>query len=165
MTAARSDDGATQCDVEWDVEPQAARGAATVLTPERRERVLVAEDNRVLADVVRYNLEKAGFDVVVASDGQRAIEALNDGPVELLITDLQMPHVDGIGVCRHVRETLKLLDLPIVMCSAKGLELDTEQLQSQWKLAKVFFKPFSVREVVELARSLVAAARRGAERP
>jgi DNA-binding response OmpR family regulator len=128
---------------------------------DRRERILVAEDNRVLADVLRYNFERAGFDVAVASNGRLALEYLNDGQVELLITDYQMPEVDGVGLCRHVRETLRLMDLPIVMCSAKGLELDTEQLQAEWNLARVFFKPFSVREIVSLAESLIAA-RRGA---
>ncbi|TWU20978.1 Alkaline phosphatase synthesis transcriptional regulatory protein PhoP [Novipirellula galeiformis] len=123
---------------------------------EPQRRILVAEDNRVLADVLRFNLERSGFKVTVAYDGDMAIENLESDSFDLLITDYQMPKVDGAELCRFVRQNPALDEFPIIMCSAKGMELSIEQLQDDWKIAKLVFKPFSVREIIAVVNELLA---------
>ena len=118
-------------------------------------RILIAEDNGVLSDVLRFNLERAGFEVTVADNGRAAVEQLAARRFDLLIADLQMPQLDGEGVCREARYTLALHDLPIVICSAKGLEVNAQRLSAAYNVSKIVFKPFSLREVVALAQSLV----------
>jgi DNA-binding response OmpR family regulator len=118
-------------------------------------RVLVAEDNHVMSDVLRFNLERAGFEVVVTNNGRLAVEQLRQAKFDLLITDYQMPEVDGKELCRTVREVLGQSEMPIVMCSAKGLELDTAELNARYGITKVIYKPFSMREIVALVRSLL----------
>jgi DNA-binding response OmpR family regulator len=120
-----------------------------------RWKVLIAEDNRVLSDVMRFNLEKAGFACTVAPKGSTAMQLAGSERFDLLITDYQMPEANGEELCRHVRDALQLHDLPIIMCSAKGLELDTQRLREQLGVSRVIFKPFSMREIVSMASELV----------
>jgi len=123
-----------------------------------RKRILVAEDNIALATVIRFNLEKSGFEVCVAPNGSEAVELLGKQQFDMLITDYQMPSLGGEEFCRHIRESMQLMDLPIVMCSAKGYELDSEYLRSRWNVQKVIFKPFSLREIVQIVRSTTSQA-------
>lgn len=117
--------------------------------------VLVAEDNRVLSDVLRFNLERAGFEVVVARDGQQAIAQLKARAFDVVLTDFQMPGATGEELCRVIRHDLQLMQLPILMCSAKGLELDSEEMRSRWGVSAIIYKPFSVRDIVTRLRDAV----------
>lgn len=118
-------------------------------------RVLIAEDNRVLADVLRFNLQRAGFVVTVALNGTLALDRLRSETFDLLITDYQMPECNGEQLCQAIREELYLNELPILMCSAKGLELDVDLLMSRYGVTKIIYKPFSMREIVSLASGLI----------
>ena len=117
-------------------------------------RILVAEDNRVLSEVIRFNLQRAGFDVTVASNGAVAIQQLQEEPFDLLITDYQMPEVNGEELCLAVRNELHLEKMPILLCTAKGLELDLEHFQSLYGVIQVIHKPFSMQEITRLVREL-----------
>jgi CheY-like chemotaxis protein len=121
-------------------------------------RILIAEDNGLLSEVLCFNLKNAGFEVAAAENGLVAIEKLKAAAFDLLITDYQMPIVDGAELCRAVRTELHLTHMPILMCSAKGLEIDIEKLKTDFGLSKLLFKPFSVREIVSAARELIAAS-------
>ncbi len=118
-------------------------------------RVLVAEDNHALANVLRFNLQRAGIAVTVANNGKQAIELLGREAFDLLMTDFQMPGVNGEQLCRAVRQDLQLEDLPIVLCSAKGFELDIQGLKSEYRISEVLYKPFSMQAIVNLVQNLV----------
>ncbi len=120
----------------------------------RAQRVLVAEDNSMLAQVIKFNLERDGFEVTIATNGTIAVEYLKSEPFDLMITDYQMPGVDGGQLCQIVREELKLEKLPILMCTAKGLEISIDQLKANFGVTDVIFKPFSMRTIVGLARAV-----------
>ncbi|QDS95931.1 Transcriptional regulatory protein WalR [Roseimaritima multifibrata] len=113
-----------------------------------RRHVLIAEDNRVLADVLHFNLQRAGFLTTIARDGLQAMAALRHQPFDLLLTDYQMPGANGEQICHYVRDVLSNKTMPIFICSAKGLELDTASLRDKWQVIDVIFKPFSVREII-----------------
>lgn len=117
-------------------------------------QILVAEDNRVLSDVLKFNLLRAGFEVTVAPDGRSAIQQLQERRFGLLITDYQMPGANGEQIIQFARGTLGLSTMPIITCSAKGLELDVERLQNELQVSRVIYKPFSMREIIELIREL-----------
>ncbi|MFG0332614.1 MAG: response regulator [Maioricimonas sp. JB049] len=121
-------------------------------------RVLVVEDNRVMADVVRFNLSRAGMDVQVAFNGRAALGVFNAGHFDLVITDYQMPEMSGEELCRAIREGDHNRLVPILLVSAKGYELDVQSLVEEFSLSRVLFKPFSPRDIVQTARSLVEPA-------
>jgi len=121
-------------------------------------RILVAEDNKVLGDVLRFNLEPSGFEVTLARSGDAAAKLLSDGTYDLLITDVEIPGMSGVDLCRFVRDELGNSDLPIAICSARGLELDDQALKAKYAVAEIVFKPFSVRDLVALASRLLSPA-------
>ncbi len=123
--------------------------------PDERFTVLIVEDNRAMTQVLRFNFERAGFATAVAYDGLEAIRQLEERHFDLVITDLQMPAMDGGELCRHVRDVMQLTDLPLVLCSAKGMEIDAAHLVVTYGLSQVFFKPLSPQAVVSFVRKLL----------
>jgi two-component system response regulator RegX3 len=112
-------------------------------------RILIVEDEDPLAESVRYNLERDGFAVSVASDGRRALEMFRVEQPSLVILDLMLPEMSGLDVCRMIRQES---DVPIIMVTAKdseadkvtGLELGADDYVT---------KPFSVRELTSRVRA------------
>jgi CheY-like chemotaxis protein len=115
-------------------------------------RVLVVEDNRVMADVMRFNFNRAGFDVVVAGNGLVAWELLKTEAFQLLVTDYQMPEMDGRELCNRIRADLRFDNLPIILLTAKGLELDHVRLTADLGVNLILCKPFSPRQLVAAAQ-------------
>lgn len=122
---------------------------------ETADRILIVEDEDSLADSVRYNLEREGYAVTVASDGRRALERFRAEQPSLVILDLMLPEVSGLDLCRAIRAES---DVPIIMVTAKdseadkvtGLELGADDYVT---------KPFSVRELVSRVRALLRRTR------
>jgi CheY-like chemotaxis protein len=118
------------------------------------KKILVAEDNTVLGDVIRFNLQRAGFDVTIARDGEKASDLLAEQPFDILVTDYEMPGLNGEELCEYARKSLQLSDLKIVMCTAKGYELKRDQLQAKFNIESFLHKPFSMRDLTKLLESL-----------
>ena len=124
-------------------------------------RILVVEDEEALADSIRYNLEREGYAVTVATDGRRAIDRFHAESPELVILDLMLPELSGLDVCRMIRAES---DVPIIMVTAKdseadkvaGLELGADDYVT---------KPFSVRELVSRVRANLRRGRASAPNP
>jgi CheY-like chemotaxis protein len=125
--------------------------------------VLVVEDNPVMGHVVRFNLERAGLRVDLAKDGVEAVERLRGAErYQLVVTDYQMPRLDGAGVCRMMRGEEALKDVPVLFVSAKGMELDLNHLRDELGVIDVIYKPFSPTALVERVRGIVERHRRPA---
>lgn len=92
--------------------------------------ILVADDARVIQHVVKHTLEKAGYDVAVANDGAEALELLNEEPFDLVITDVMMPELDGLGLVAAMRANEALSAIPIIMMTGAGNEQDVEIARS-----------------------------------
>ncbi len=123
-----------------------------------KKTILVVDDNRVMSGIIRFNLERAGFDVRVCNNGRQAAELLDCECFDLIITDYQMPEMDGYELCRHARLNDRHVDVPIFLISAKGFELDITSLTEELSLTKVLYKPFSPSEVVNSVRSVLEPA-------
>jgi CheY-like chemotaxis protein len=113
--------------------------------------VLVAEDDRVISDVVRFILERAGYRITVARNGTEAWGLLQSRHFDLLITDYRMPGMNGEELCLAVRTHLPESRLPIIFVSARGLELNVAQMKEELGIETLLFKPFSPRELIETA--------------
>lgn len=126
-------------------------------------RILIAEDDFALANVVRFNLEQAGYRVCWAKNGQEALRELTSassvepagGAFDLLITDKQMPTMCGVQLCQQVRKEPRFSSLPIIMLTAKSLELNDDVLGTL-HISHLLPKPFSPRELCQLVEHCLA---------
>jgi two-component system alkaline phosphatase synthesis response regulator PhoP len=122
------------------------------------QRVLIAEDSRVISDVMRLSLNRAGFVTEAALNGRLAWERLLSERFDLLITDFQMPEIEGDELCRLLRQCPVNDDIPVILVSSKGFELDLETLQNELGIAELVYKPFSPRKIVETVTSVLERA-------
>ena len=122
-------------------------------------KLLLVEDEPALARGLSDTLRAQGFDVDVAEDGQRGLEAVDAGRPDLILLDVMLPHVNGFEVCRSIRA--RGLDVPIIMLTAKGQEEDIV-LGLNLGADDYLTKPFRVGELIARARALLR--RRGADR-
>ncbi len=120
-------------------------------------RVLIAEDEPDLMKALRDNLEFEGYQVIAASDGEAALKAALAENPDLLLLDIMMPKIDGLEVCRKVREAGYMI--PILMLTAKSQEVDVVR-GLEAGADDYVTKPFSIREL--LARVKAALRRTGA---
>ncbi len=120
-------------------------------------RILVADDETHITQVVSLKLRNAGFDVLVAHDGEEALElAIQELPA-LIITDLQMPFLSGLEVARKLYEKPATRNIPIVVLTARGLGLSGEDLSAS-SIRSVMSKPFSPKQVLECALEILGKA-------
>jgi DNA-binding response OmpR family regulator len=117
-------------------------------------RILVCDDEPHITRTISLRLRKAGFDVETAEHGQSAWEAIERENPDLLISDCQMPLMDGLELCRRIRADYRTVDLPIILLTAKGYELPIKALQRELQIAAVVNKPFSPRGLLQLVQLL-----------
>jgi len=115
------------------------------------DRVLLIEDDSRLAEMVSEYLGKAGFHVVHAETGTRGLALHGREPADVVIPDLMLPDADGLDICRQIRARS---DSPILMLTAKGLELSRVDTSARWGVIAVLAKPFSPRELVLRVKSI-----------
>ncbi|MBI1388337.1 MAG: response regulator [bacterium] len=89
-----------------------------------RKRILVVDDEEDILELVEYNLAKNGYDVTCVTSGEEALECARRNGPDLILLDLMLPGVDGLEVCRRLRNDGDPLDVPIVMLTARGEEAD-----------------------------------------
>ena len=111
-------------------------------------RVLLCDDEIHILRAAEFKLSRAGYDVVRANDGLEAWEEISRHLPDALITDCQMPRLDGIGLCQRIRENPATQHLPILMLTAKGYELSRREMKEQLGILEVLAKPFSPRELL-----------------
>jgi two-component system phosphate regulon response regulator PhoB len=113
-----------------------------------RSRILIVEDETAIADVLSFNLRREGFDVTLASDGQTALQRARSNPPDLVILDLMIPVIDGLEVCRQLRSDPRMMDVRILMLTAKGEETD-EVVGFNVGADDYVAKPFRIKSLVE----------------
>ncbi|MFI5398739.1 MAG: response regulator [Candidatus Binatia bacterium] len=131
----------------------------TVARPAAGEKrlILVVEDEKDIAELVRFNLEQEGFAVVTAADGEQGLDAVRQRRPALVILDLMLPVMSGLEVCRRLRGDAASARLPIVMLTAKAAEVD-RILGLEMGADDYVTKPFSPRELVARVRAVLRRA-------
>lgn len=119
------------------------------------KRILLCDDEIHIIKAAEIKFRRAGFDVRCAHDGQMAWETITEWMPNILVTDCQMPRVNGIELCQRCREHESTRNLPIVMLTAKGYELPHEELCRQYQLTAILPKPFSPRELVQTVECIL----------
>jgi two-component system alkaline phosphatase synthesis response regulator PhoP len=131
---------------------------------ESKARILVVDDEEDIIDLLAYNLEREGYEPVIARDGVEAMQrALSEQP-DLIILDVMMPRMDGLEVARRLRQDAVLRHTPILMLTAKTGEKD--QIQGLDVGADIYIsKPVSIPVLLSQTRALLRGLRRGQEPP
>nr|WP_318539927.1 response regulator YycF [Terribacillus saccharophilus] len=107
-------------------------------------KILVVDDEKPIADILKFNLEKEGYEVICAYDGDATVELVRQENPDLILLDIMLPNKDGNEVCREVRKTH---NMPIIMLTAKDAEID-KVLGLELGADDYVTKPFSNREVI-----------------
>lgn len=117
-------------------------------------RILIIEDDKDIVDLVRYNLDKEGYQTISSSDGATGLAQIKKSPPDLLILDLMLPKLSGLEVCKDIRRQEKLNRLPILMLTALGEEAD-RVVGLELGADDYVTKPFSPRELVARVKALL----------
>lgn len=108
------------------------------------KKILVVDDEKTISDIIMFNLEKEGYEIKVAYDGEAGLNAFKELSPDLVVLDLMLPKMDGLEVCREIR---KISTVPIIMLTAKDSEID-KVLGLELGADDYVTKPFSNRELV-----------------
>jgi len=119
------------------------------------ERIVICDDESHITRAISMKLTKGGFSVEAVSDGQFALEAIQREIPALVITDCQMPRMDGLELIRRLRSDAATSDLPVLLLTAKGFELDQNVLKNELGVAEIIVKPFSPRELLKTVQELL----------
>lgn len=119
-----------------------------------KEHILIIEDESNIAETIRYNLEKEGFHVLIASDGAKGLKLAQIELPSLILLDLMLPEIDGLEVCKLLKRENKTKQIPVIILTAKSQETDKVvglELGADDYLAK----PFSMRELIARVKAVL----------
>lgn len=119
------------------------------------DRILVVDDERPIAEIIKFTFEREGFEIEVAYDGEEAVAKAKSSPFHLVILDIMLPKLDGFSVCREIRT---FSAVPILMLTAKETEVD-KVLGLELGADDYVTKPFSPRELIARVRAILRRVR------
>ena len=123
------------------------------------DSILVIEDEPDIAEIVRYNLEQAGFEVTVTEDGETGLALAREDPPALVVLDLMLPGMDGLDVCKILKQDAATRDVPVLMLTARKDEVD-RIVGLELGADDYVVKPFSPREFVLRVRAILRRTQR-----
>ena len=118
------------------------------------KKILVVDDEQDIVELVSYNLRKEGFDVSSASDGEEALAIIKGGNFNLIVLDLMLPGIQGMELCRILRNDPKTRQLPMIMLTAKSEEVD-RIIGLETGADDYITKPFSTRELIARVKAVL----------
>ncbi|MGE5484044.1 MAG: response regulator [Ignavibacteriales bacterium] len=113
-------------------------------------KILVVDDEKPIASIIQFNLQKEGFEVLVANDGETAVTMVDSGSPDLVILDIMLPKMDGFEVCRLIRQKSRV---PIIFLTAREQEID-KVVGLELGADDYVTKPFGMRELVARVKAL-----------
>ena len=115
--------------------------------------ILAVDDSRTMRDMVSHTLKGAGFDVLIAQDGNEAVTQLAEHNVDLIITDLNMPGLDGFGVIEHVRANPKHKFVPILMLTTESDQQKKDRGKAMGATGWIV-KPFNPEKLIQIVHKV-----------
>jgi two-component system phosphate regulon response regulator PhoB len=122
------------------------------------EKILLVDDEKDVVDLLSFNLKNAGFHVVTAYQGEDALARIKSDLPSLILLDLMLPGIDGIEICKRLKRDTATAQIPVIMLTAKGDEVD-KVLGLELGADDYITKPFSPREVVLRVKSVLRRAK------
>ncbi len=125
------------------------------------QSILVVDDEPNIVMSLEFLIKQAGYEVRVARDGEAALQAIEEQPPDLVLLDVMMPKRDGFDVCETIRANPAWKDIPIIMLTAKGRDVEREKGLALGADAYIT-KPFSTREAMERIKQFLSEDETGA---
>ena len=125
-------------------------------------KILVADDEAHILHVVSMKLTNAGYEVLTAMDGEETLELCAAERPDLMILDYQMPLYNGTEVCLRLREMEHMREVPVIMLTARGFEIDRSEMETAG-ISVELTKPFSPRELLEAVNALLEKSEQKAD--
>ncbi|MDD5311182.1 MAG: response regulator transcription factor [Candidatus Omnitrophica bacterium] len=120
----------------------------------QKKEILIVEDDKNISKLIKFNLEKEGFDAFAVPNGEEALEHLKRFFPDLIILDIMLPKINGFDVCRSIKQDPKLKNIPVIMVTAKGEEVD-RVVGLELGADDYIVKPFSPRELVLRVKAIL----------
>jgi len=120
-----------------------------------KEKILIVDDEKEIIELIKYNLEKANFNVISAKSGGEALDLIDSKPsINLIILDVMLPGIDGLEILKKIKKSEKTKNIPVIMLTAKGEESD---IVAGLKLGADDYitKPFSVKVLIERVKTIL----------
>ncbi|PIQ86192.1 MAG: two-component system response regulator [Candidatus Omnitrophica bacterium CG11_big_fil_rev_8_21_14_0_20_45_26] len=118
------------------------------------KKILIADDEPFILKMVTARLQKEGFEVVTAQDGQSVLDLTRQQNPDLILLDIMMPKLDGYKVCRLLKFDKQFSHIPVVMCTARDMDEDS-QLGFQTGADEYVTKPFEMEELVKVIHDTI----------
>jgi two-component system, OmpR family, alkaline phosphatase synthesis response regulator PhoP len=118
-------------------------------------RILLCDDELHILKAAEFKFKRAGYEVATAADGEQAWELLSQHLPDILITDCQMPRMNGLHLAERVKNDPRTGNLPVIMLSAKGFELSDADLRAKFGILALVAKPFSPRDLFERVEKIL----------
>lgn len=119
------------------------------------KKILLCDDELHILKAAEFKFTRAGYQVTCASNGEEAWAAIEREMPDVLVTDCQMPKLNGLDLAKRIKDHPATNHLPVIMLSAKGFELSADQLREEFGIIRLLCKPFSPRELFGLVESLL----------
>lgn len=124
------------------------------MNPKQNKTILVVDDEEHILELIKFNLEKEGYHVLLCENGDECIPMVQNNKVDLVVLDLMLPGIDGIQICKKLNRMDEYENLPIIMLTAKSEEAD-RVLGLELGADDYITKPFSVRELIARIRAVL----------
>jgi DNA-binding response OmpR family regulator len=120
------------------------------------KRILLCDDELHILRAAEFKFKRAGYDVVCACDGEEGWEQILAQQPDIVVTDCQMPRLNGLQLAERIKSTPETSHLPVIMLSGKGFELPAGELRERFGIRCLMGKPFSPRELFARVESILA---------
>lgn len=120
----------------------------------KNKKILIVDDEKDIVELLQYNLEREGCKVFTANSGEQCLEKVNTKLPDLILLDLMLPEIDGLEVCKILKNDVQTSSIPIIILSAKGEETDII-LGLELGADDYIPKPFSIREVLARIKAVL----------
>lgn len=121
------------------------------------KKILIVEDDRFLLNAYKYKLERSGFEVITALDGEEALKVLKNDLPDLIILDLIMPNKDGFEVLEEIKKDLNLKKIPVIVCSNLGQPEDIKKAKELGASDYFIKSDLSLEEIVVRINKFLAS--------
>ena len=120
-------------------------------------RILLCDDEIHILNASKFKFQRAGYEVLTASDGEEAWPIITRDLPDVVVTDFQMPRLNGLKLVERMRADPYTAEIPVIMLTAKGFEVSAADLCREYRISQVVHKPFSPRDLLRRVEQLLGA--------
>lgn len=118
------------------------------------DKILIVDDEEHIIELIKFNLENSGYETLTATNGIDALRIIREESPRLILLDIMLPGMDGYDICKEIRKDSVIANIPVIMITAKGEEVD-KILGLELGADDYITKPFSIRELIARVKALI----------